>query len=142
MRNFIFTGLAALFSFSVFAADITTFSCEMTKYPKQKFSFKMKNLGKPSMGFLNSNPRDGYSDVFTTTSKNETVLRTVGTLNGQGGDLRVLADRIQFFGDSAGVDFVYLELFKNSGFKAGFARLDFNFSEDKKFSPVFCLQSK
>lgn len=119
-------------------AKVTTLNCEMEKYPKQIITFKMKDLGSASMTFLNADPDDDYSAVFTTTSEDETVIRIVDTLNGQGGDLRIGDDRISFFGDSAGIDFVYLDLFKNSGFKKGFVRTDMNFGEEKDYTKISC----
>lgn len=62
------------------------------------------------------------------------------TINGQGGDMRVVSDRISFFGNSAGVDFVYFDLFEASGYTKGFARMEFNFGEEKSYSKVNCTK--
>ena len=137
MNRLILATAYCLISGSAFATT-TTFNCELEKYPKQIVTFKMKDLGKPSMTFLNADADDDYSPVFTTKSKNETIVRLVDTLNGQGGDLRVGKDRISFFGDSAGIDFAYLDLFKSSGYQKGFVRIDFNFSNDKDYSKINC----
>ncbi len=140
MKKFNFVALLSLLSFSALAADVTTFTCEMTQFPKQKFAFKIKNLGKPSMELLNVNGADDYSDVFVTNSRNDYVRRTVDTLNGQGGDLRDLGDRLYFFGDAVGIDFVYFELFKNSGYTRGFVRVQFDVK--RGYSPAFCVLTK
>lgn len=131
-----------LLTASAFAADMTTFDCEMQKFPKHMFSFKMENMGKRSMTFVSADNSDGFSEVFTTKSKNETVKRFVDTLNGQGGDLRVQKDRIEFFGDSAGIDFAWLNLYKKTDYKTGFARIEFDFSNEKDYSKVTCKPSK
>jgi hypothetical protein len=80
-----------------------------------------------------------YTEVFRTKSKNATIKRLVDTLNGQGGDLRIQSDRISFFGDSAGIDFAYLDLFKASGYTKGFVRIDFDFNTEKDYSKINCV---
>lgn len=137
MRTLALATLALSFSAAAFSAT-TSFNCELEKYPKEVFTFKMKDLGKKTMTFLTADPNEAYSDVFTTKSKNDMIERMVSTLNAQGGDLRVGEDRIRFFGDGDGIDFVDLVLFKDSGYKIGFARLNFNFGEDKDYSKVTC----
>lgn len=128
-------GIVSLFFAASSIAAVTTLNCELEKYPKQIVTFKMENLGKKNMTFL-SNEETG--EVFTTKSKNETISRLVDTLNGQGGDLRIGNDRISFFGDSAGIDFAYFDLYKASGYTKGFVRIDFNFSHDKDYSKLNC----
>lgn len=128
---------AALTSFSALA-NVSTFTCKLEKFPRASFTFKMEDLGKPEMTFLNADPDDDYSAVFTTKSRNYNIITLVDTLNGQGGDLRVRADRISFFGDSAGIDFAYLDLFKNSGYKNGYVRMEFDDGNDKQYSKVNC----
>lgn len=123
-------------------AEVTEVTCELRKIPGQKFSFRMQNLGQQGMKFLNSDPSDGYSDVFQTRSRNVTVKTLVSCLNGQGGDLRIGDDRIVFFGDSAGVDLAYLNLFKSSDFKAGYVRTEFDFGNDQDYSEVSCSHRK
>ncbi len=137
MNRLILASAICLISGSALATT-TTFNCELEKYTKQLVTFKMSNLGKPSMTFTNADADDDYSSVFTMKSKNKTIVRLVDTLNGQGGDLLVKKDRISFFGDSAGIDFEYLDLFKTSGYQKGFVRIDFNFSHDKDYSKINC----
>lgn len=119
-------------------AATTVFNCQLEKYPNEVFTFRMQDLGKKTMTFLTSDPNEAYSDVFTTKSKNTTISHMVDTLNAQGGDLRIGEDRIRFFGDGDGIDFVDLVLFKDGGYKTGFARLNMNFGEDKDYSKVSC----
>lgn len=133
--------LSLLFaSFSGFAAKVTTLNCELEKYPRQTITFRMENLGAADMDFVLIDADDDYSGVFSTKSKNATIIQLVDTLNGQGGDLRVGTDRISFFGDSAGIDFAYLDLFKSSGYTKGFVRMEFNFGEDKDYSKLSCTK--
>lgn len=139
MKSTIMIVVLSLFSMSTFAASVTTFICQLEAYPKQLITFKMQDLGSSSMTFLNVDPNDSYSEVFTTKSSHETIKRLVSTLNGQGGDLRVGADRISFFGDDAGIEFAYLDLFKNTGYRSGFVRMEFNFGEDKQYSKLNCI---
>ncbi|HXH74423.1 MAG TPA: hypothetical protein VNJ08_05635 [Bacteriovoracaceae bacterium] len=108
----------AFVSLSAFAGTITTLECEMASYPKHTFSFKMKDLGRKTMGFINQGDNESPV-VFVTKSKKEIIIDFVATLNGQGGDLRILNDRIHFLG----VNSADLELLKESGFKTGFARM-------------------
>ncbi len=124
-----------------FASNITNFNCALEKYPKDNFVFQMKNLGQKNMTFVNKDNEE-YGSVFTTRSKNETVKRLVDTLNGQGGDLRNYADRIEFFGDSAGIDFANLVLYKNTKYTRGYVRIDFDFNNDKQYSKVLCSTSQ
>ena len=100
----------------------------------------MEKLGKPSMNFLKAD--EEYTEVFTTKSRNKTIKRLVDTLNAQGGDLRVKNDRIHFLGDSAGIDFADLELYKKTGYKTGFARIDFDFHNELNFSKFSCKLTK
>ena len=137
MKKLAFVAFAALCSFSVMA-KVSTFTCKLEKFPRASITFKMENLGKPGMTFLNQVPDDDYSPVFTTKSRNETIVRLVSTLNGQGGDLRIGNDRIRFFGDDSGIEFAYFDLFKNSGYKNGFVRMEFDFGTDKQYSKVRC----
>lgn len=137
MKRLSLFAVAVLCSFSALAS-VSTFTCKLEKYPRASFTFKMENLGKPGMTFLNADPDDDYSAVFTTRSRNQDIIALVDTLNGQGGDLRIGNDRISFFGDAAGIDFAYLDLFKNSGYKNGFVRMEFNFGNDKQYSKVRC----
>ena len=117
---------------AVLAGKTTTFNCEMAKYPKQIITFKMTGLNTPQVDFV----QIADYTVFTTKSKDQNVVTTVDTLNGQGGDLRTPADRIEFFGDNAGVDFVYLDLFKKSGYTKGYVRMDF--SGEKDYTTISC----
>ena len=139
MKQFIAASIL-MSSFATFAASVTTFSCELDKFPGQKVSFRIENLGSTSMSVLSIDSEDDYSGIFSTKSKNSDVIQMVDTINGQGGDMRVGSDRISFFGDSAGVDFVYFDLFKSSGYSKGFARMEFNFGEDKSYSKVSCTK--
>ncbi|MES2856758.1 MAG: hypothetical protein V4692_12880 [Bdellovibrionota bacterium] len=133
--------LATIFAIPAFAEEASTvssFECEAEKTPGIVFKFKMSNLGKEDMDFLNADPEDDYSAVFTTDSDEIQTNSIVNTLNGQGGDLRTSEDRIVFFGDSAGIDFAYLNLFKDSGYTKGYVRTEFNFGEEKDYSKVSC----
>ncbi|MEK6556167.1 MAG: hypothetical protein AABZ31_13055, partial [Bdellovibrionota bacterium] len=104
---------------SAFANKITTFTCELEKYPKQKIVFKMQDVDTPDMTFVHADEEDDYSPIFSSTSKNEIIQQMIRALNEQGGDFRTASDRIGFFGDSAGIDFVYLDLYKNSNYTKG-----------------------
>lgn len=137
MKKLALVALISLCSFSVFA-KVSTFTCKLEKFPRSTITFRMENLGAPGMTFLNQDPDDDYSAVFTTKSRNQDIIALVDTLNGQGGDLRIGEDRISFFGDAAGIDFAYLDLFKNSGYKKGFVRMEFDFGTDKQYSKVSC----
>lgn len=129
-----------LSSFAAISGTVTTFTCELEKFPGQKMSFRIEDLGKPNMSVLSLDRNDDYSGIFSTRSKDATIQQLVDTINGQGGDMRVGSDRISFFGDSAGVDFVYFDLFKASGYAKGFARMEFNFGEEKSYSKVNCTK--
>lgn len=129
--------IASLLTVPAFAA-VTTFNCELEKYPKQIVTFRIAELGTPKMQYVSIDPNDEYSGVFATRSKNETIVRLVDTLNGQGGDLRFDNQRLSFFGDSAGIDFAYLDLFRNTGYRNGFVRINFNFGNDQDYSRVRC----
>lgn len=128
-------GIVSLFFAASSIAAVTTLNCELEKYPKQIVTFQMENLGKKGMTFVSN--EDTY-EVFKTKSKNKTIKRLVDTLNGQGGDLRISSDRISFFGDSAGIDFAYLDLFRASGYTKGFVRIDFDFNTEKDYSKLNC----
>ncbi len=130
--------LAILAANPTHASRASSFRCELTKYPGQVITFGIKNLGARNAEFALLDSRDEYSGVFASTSDDEQIITLVDTLNGQGGDMRVLSDRIRFFGDNAGINFAYFELFKDSGYTRGFARMEFNFGEDKDYSPVTC----
>ncbi len=137
MKALIF--LSVLFSTTVsFASIVTTLTCELEKYPNQKITFKMKDLGHAKATYLNIDPNDDYSPIFLSDSKNEDIQQIIRALNEQGGDLTVAEDRIAFFGDSAGIDFVDLVLYKNSNFTRGFVRTDFEFSTVKGYSKLAC----
>ena len=129
-----------LFSFAALSGTVTTFTCELEKIPGQKVSFRLENLGKENVSVLSLDQNDEYSGIFSTKSKNATIQTLVDTINGQGGDMRVGSDRISFFGDSAGVDFAYFDLFKSSGYTKGFVRMEFNFGEEKSYSKVNCIK--
>jgi len=121
------------------AAKITTFTCTLKKIPGQTFTFKIEGLNSNGMTSVAIDADDEYAGMFATKSKNEDLIAIVETLNGQGiADPEVKADRISFFGDQAGIDFVYFDLFKNSGYKKGFIRTEFNFGEAKDYSEVTC----
>jgi hypothetical protein len=131
---------AVLFSMNAaLAAKITTFTCSLKKIPGETFTFKIEGLNTNDMTSVAIDPEDDYAGMFTTKSKNEDIIAIVDTLNGQGiADPEVKTDRISFFGDQAGIDFVYFDLFKNSGYKKGFIRTEFNFGEAKDYSEVTC----
>lgn len=118
--------------------QVVTLNCKLEKFPNQVISFKMQNLGTEDMTYLNEDPEDDSSAVFTTTSKDKTVTRLVDTLNGQGGDLRIETDRIEFFGDSAGIDFAYLNLFKTTKYTKGFVRIEFEDGRIRDYSKISC----
>ncbi len=136
----IFALSVLLSSFAAFSATVTTFTCELEKIPGQKVSFRIENLGKSNMSVLSLDQNDDYSGIFSTKSKHVTIQNLVDTINGQGGDMRVGSDRISFFGDNAGVDFAYFDLFKSSGYTQGFVRMEFNFGEEKSYSKVNCTK--
>jgi hypothetical protein len=122
------------------AAAITA-SCELKSIPGESLSFKISSLNSSEMELV---PVSGepYSDVVTTASTNDVIKRIVQTLNGQGGDLRNQADRIELFGDGDGIDLVWLDLFKDSGLTKGFIRNSFDDGGDKSYSEVSCTLSK
>lgn len=122
---------------SIANASVTTFTCTLTKHPKDAFTFKMKNLGTSKVTFLMTEDSE-WGVVFVTKAKKGVVNHLVETLNGQGGDLRNYKDKIEFFGDSAGIDFAYLGLYKNSGYTKGYASMEFNFGEERRYSEVHC----
>lgn len=138
MNKMFLIALTFLMTLPAFAA-VTTFTCELEKVPKQFITFKMTDVGTAKMNYLNSDPNDDYSPVFLTRSNNDKVIRLVDTLNGQGGDLRFDNTRLSFFGDSAGIDFAYLVLFRNTGFRNGFVRIEFDNGEDKDYSKINCV---
>lgn len=127
-----------LAAFSASAAT-TSFNCSLKRIPGEVFTFKLNNVNSNRITAVAIDSNDEYAGAFSTKSKNDTVVTMVETLNGQGiADPRMQADRISFFGDSAGVDFVYFDLFKNSRYRKGFVRMEFNFGEEKQYSEVTC----
>lgn len=121
------------------AGQTTTFTCSLKKIPGQTFTFKLKNITTNNISSVPLNAEDEYEGVFKTRSRNQDIVAMVDTLNGQGFmDPEMKTDRISFFGDSAGVNFVYFDLFKSSRYRKGFVRLEFNFGEDKQYSEVTC----
>lgn len=134
--------LVVLFYSSSYAAQTSQLSCQMAKYPDQVIQFKMVGLGTPDIDFLRADENDDYSAVFTTESEDLDVIAMVDSLNGQGGDLRVSNDKILFFGDSAGIDFVYLVLYKNSRYTKGYVRWDLDFGNVKGYSKLSCTLAK
>lgn len=133
--KFSILALSFLVSVPAFAA-VTTLECQLASLPGETFSFKIENLGSDDADFVSEDPTDDYAKIFSTTSKNPTIESMIGSLEGQGGDLRVSDDRIAFFGDAAGIDFVDLVLFEKTGFEKGFVRWDF--AGDKGYSKLSC----
>ncbi|MES2962947.1 MAG: hypothetical protein V4760_03585 [Bdellovibrionota bacterium] len=133
--NFLASILVFAFALPAFAG-VTSFKCELAALPGEKFSFQISDLGGQDTDFVHEDADDGYSPIFKTTSKNRTIESMLGSLEGQGGDLRVESDRLFFFGDAAGIDFVRFYLFKKSGYKAGYVRWDF--AGEPGYSKVSC----
>lgn len=117
-------------------AGVTSFECELATIPGETFTFQISDLGTKDADFVHADPDDEYSKVIYTTSKNRDIESMIGSLEGQGGDLRTGNDRITMIGDAAGIDFVDLVLFKKSGYKSGYVRWDF--AGEKGYSKVSC----
>jgi hypothetical protein len=130
--------LLTLFSASAFAeSKVTTFNCQMDSKPGETFTFKMTGVGTSDADIVLTNPEDDYSGAVTTESKTDELDILVRTLNGQGSpELRELADRFEFFGDDDGIDMVWLNLFKDSGYTKGFVRMEYAGEQD--YSKVSC----
>lgn len=139
MKAFIFASLL-LTSFHSFAGKVTNFECRLDSNPKDVITFRIENLGQKDMTVLSLDADDDYSGIFATKSKNAKISQLVDTINGQGGDMRIGSDRISFFGDSAGIDFAYFDLYKDSGYTRGFVRMEFDFGNDKSYSKVSCTK--
>lgn len=142
MKRFAMILATSLCTVPAFAQDTTVFTCQLETIPGETFQFKVNDLGTDSPQFDYMVSNDDGDLVFVTESKNQDLNHIVDTLNGQGGDMRVSDDRIEFFGDSAGIDFVYLDLYKNTAYKRGFLRTDFDFNTEQSYSKVSCRTKK
>jgi hypothetical protein len=116
-------------------ADRTNFSCEL-KSIGESFSFKIDDLGSKDASLVHSDPNDEYSAIFSSKSKDSTIKALIGSLDGQGGDLRIQPDGIALIGDGDGIDMATVGLYKDSGFKKGFVRWDF--SGETGYSLISC----
>ena len=115
-----------LFSLSAFAAPkVSTITC-LVKEDKVdvKVEFLVSNLGS-SKGQLQQHPKaqDDLGAILVTPEMIGDHYSDLTHLNGQGGDLRVSADKIRLFGDGDGYTFVDLVLYKNTDYQKGYVRV-------------------
>ncbi len=119
------------------SSTLSTFQCELAAAPGEKFTFNLSGVGTDDADIVLLDPEDDYSGAVTTESTNIELESLVATLNGQGSpELREQEDRFEFFGDSAGIDLVWLNLFKNSGYTKGYVRTEY--SGEGGYSLVSC----
>lgn len=115
-----------LFSLSAFAAPkVSTITC-LVKEDKVdvKVEFLVSNLGS-SKAQLQQHPKaqDDLGAILVTPEMIGDHYSDLTHLNGQGGDLRVSADKIRLFGDGDGYTFVDLVLYKNTDYQKGYVRV-------------------
>jgi hypothetical protein len=125
MKSGLIFALAMLFQVSAYAGGISELSCKLKSNPNDVFTFQISELGSDEADFVHADPDDEYSQIFHTQSENRDISSMIGSLEGQGGDLRVRANSIEMIGDAAGIDFTNLVLYKNSGFTKGYLRYDY-----------------
>lgn len=125
MKSVLVFSMMLVLSSAAFAGTVSEFSCKLRSLPKEVFTFKITDLGTDEAEFVHADPDDGYSQIFHTQSENGDISAMIGSLEGQGGDLRPSNDRIEMIGDAAGIDFANLVLYKNSGFTRGYLRYDY-----------------
>lgn len=136
MKNLFLVSILLTTALPALSAEITKFDCHLVNKPTDAISFSISDLNTDESNFVKLDPDDEYSQIFTTTSNGDIVKRLKSSLEGQGGDFTKKSDRIEFFGDDAGIDFSTLVLFKNSGYQKGYVRWDF--AGEQGYSPINC----
>ena len=66
---------------------------------------------------------------------------TIGTLNGQGGDLRMAKSALTLFGDDDGVQYAWLVLYKNSNYTKGYAKFEGPRGKDNWYQRIRCTHN-
>ena len=141
--KYLFLTLIATVAVSAQGVDkVSTISCPMTEEFEGKTAtitveFLVQNLGSSKAELIHhplANPDMGA--ILVTPDEVDGHYSNMSHLNGQGGDLRVSADRIRLFGDGDGYTLVDLVLYKNTDYKKGYVRV--YGSGDQTYQKISC----
>lgn len=118
------------------AVPAKKFTCSFSKFPKEKFTFTVKNFEQKKMDLMYT---DSVRGPFRTNSKIQEIQGIVDSLNARGGILRKRNYGIQLFGEQIGCDYVWINLEKNKGYKVGSVKAEYQCSDRSVFrDKVFC----